>query len=110
MQGMGIIDSAANLSNGQVLLEGIALLRSNRVLMIDVFAAFRFERGHDSRDLLQQATVRRGVRPPRVLPFRKMAQVDTQNCCLDLIETAVPARFAAEILLALALAAQSSPV
>lgn len=108
MQGMWVVDSAANLSKGQVPLEGVALLGSDRVLVVDVFASFGFERRHDSGNLLQQASVLGGMRTPRVLPFREMAKLHSENGCLDFIEATVPARFAAQIFFGLAVVAQRS--
>src|ERR1700682_641555 len=97
MQRVRIINRASDFSFAQKFLEGIALLDSNGVLVVDVFESFRGERRHDAGDLREQPIVFRGVRLASALPIRKMAQLYAQNCRLDFVEAAVPARLAAEI-------------
>src|SRR5712664_4500062 len=97
MQWVRIVDRTANFSFVQKFLEGIALLDSNGVLVVDVFESFGRERRHDAGDLREEAVVFGGVRLASALPIRKMAQLYAQNCGLDFIEAAVPAGFAAPI-------------
>src|SRR5258706_8085368 len=97
VQWIRIINRTSTFSFAQEFLKGIALLDSNGVLVVDVFKSFRRERRHDAGNLREEPVVFRGVRLAGALPIRKMAQFYSQNCCLDFVEAAVPARFAAEI-------------
>src|SRR6266446_547146 len=108
MQWVRIVDRTANFSFAQKFLEGIALLDSNGVLVVDVFKTFGRERRHDPRDLREEPVVLRGVRSAGALPIRKMTQLYTQNRGLDFVEAAVPARLAAQIFCGLAVIAQRS--
>src|SRR5712664_789266 len=97
MHWIRIINRACDFSFAQEFLEGIALLDSNSVLVVDVFESFRRERRHDAGNLREEAIVFRGVRLASALPIRKMAQLYAQDCRLEFIEAAVPAGFAAPI-------------
>src|SRR6266851_3674990 len=108
MQWVRIIDHASDFSFAQKFLEGIALLDSNSVLVVDVFKTFRRERRHDPRDLREEPVVLRGVRSAGALPIRKMTQLYAQNRCLDFVEAAVPPRLATQIFCRLAVIAQRS--
>ena len=61
MQWMRIVDSTGNLSRSQVLLQRVALLASNGVLVVDVFEALWLERRHDAGNLLQETRVFGGI-------------------------------------------------
>src|SRR2546429_7860491 len=62
MQWVRIIDCASDVSFAQKFLEGIALLDSNGVLVVDVFESLRRERRHDAGNLGEEPVVFRGVR------------------------------------------------
>src|SRR5260370_15968756 len=108
MQWIGIVDRASDFSFAEEFLEGVALLDSNGVLVVDVFESVGRERRHDAGDLREEPIVFRGVRLSSVLPIRKMAELDAQDRRLDFIEAAVPAGFAAPIFFCLAVIAQRS--
>ena len=76
MQRIRVIHAAANFSGSQVLLKGVAALASNRVLMVDMFAAAGFVGRHNTANLFQQVCVFRGVRTAGALPLRKVAELD----------------------------------
>jgi hypothetical protein len=52
MQRARVVDGGADLLSSQALLKRVALLCSNRVLVVDVSEPFGFERRHDSGHLL----------------------------------------------------------
>src|SRR6267378_3119818 len=79
MHWIRIINRACDFSFAQEFLEGIALLDSNSVLVVDVFESFRRERRHDAGNLREEPVVFRGVRLAGALPIRKMAQLYAQN-------------------------------
>src|SRR6266481_1095164 len=108
MQWVGVINCACDFSFAQEFLEGIALLDSNGVLVVDVFESFWRGRRHDAGNLREEPAVFRGVRLAGALPIRKMAQLYAQNRRLDFVEAAVPAGFAAQIFYRLAVIPQRS--
>src|ERR1700682_1532527 len=108
MQRGSIINRSFGFCFAQEFLESCALLDSNGVLVVDVFESFRRERWHDAGDLREEPIVFRGVRLAGALPIRKMAQLYAQNRCLDFVEAAVPAGFAAEIFFRLTVVPQRS--
>src|SRR6266851_9619452 len=108
MQWVRIIDRASDFSFAQKFLEVVALLDSNGVLVVDVFESLGRERRHDAGNLGEEPIVFRGMRLASALPIRKMTQLYAQNCRLDFIEAAVPARLAAQIFFRLAVIAQRS--
>src|SRR5258707_15078764 len=90
MQWVRIVDRTSDFSFVQKFLEGIALLDSNGVLVVDVFKTFGRERRHDAGDLREEPVVLRGVRPAGALPIRKKTPLYPPNRCLGFVETAVP--------------------
>src|SRR6267378_356891 len=108
MQWTRIINRACDFSFAQEFLEGIALLDSNGVLVVDVFESFQRERRHDAGTPREEPVVFRGVRLAGALPIRKVAQLYAQNRRLDFIEAAVPAGLAAQIFCSLAVIPQRS--
>src|SRR6266436_4854692 len=108
MQRVRIINRACDFSFAQEFLEGVTLLDSNGVLVIDVFESFWRGRRHDAGNLREEPVVFRGVRLAGALPIRKMAQLYAQNRRLDFIEAAVPAGLAAQIFCSLAVIPQPS--
>src|SRR5437588_1062767 len=103
---MRVVNGAGDFPRGQALVARLGTLASNVVLVVDVFAAFGFVRGHDSGDLLQQARVFGGVRTPRALPVCEIAKLDAQNSRLNLVEAAVPPGLTAQVLGGLAVIAK----
>src|SRR5260370_37423111 len=108
MQWIRIVERASDFSFAEEFLEGIALLDSNGVLVVDVFESFGRERRHDAGDLRKKPVVFRGVGLAGALPIRKMTQLYAQNCCLDFVEAAVPTGLAAQIFCRLAVIPQRS--
>src|SRR5690242_20005592 len=106
MEGIGVINGAADFSRSQVLLKSVAPLAANRVLVEDVLPAFGFVRRHNTRNLFEQTCVFRGVRTPRALPLRKVAELYAQNRSLDFVQAAVPTWLAAQVFRGLAVIAQ----
>src|SRR5260370_22583063 len=90
MQWVRIVDRTSDFSFAQKFLEGIALLDSNGVLVVDVFKTFGRERRHDAGDLREEPVVLRGVRPAGAPPILNMAQLYAQNRCPAFVETALP--------------------
>src|SRR5437763_13415864 len=89
-----------------MVLESVALLGSNGVLVVEVFETFPLVGRHDSRDPLEQARILRRIRTPRALPVCKVAKLDAQNRRLNFVEAAVPAGLAAYIFGGLTVIAQ----
>src|SRR6266849_640034 len=106
MQRNWVIHRAANLSLGQIVLQGIAALNTNRVLVEDMLEAFAGNRRHEAGDTVELGCVFRCVRLPRALPIWKVAQLDAQNGGLDFVQAAVPPGLAAHVFCNLPVIAQ----
>src|SRR6266481_7703641 len=105
MQWKRVINRTPDFSFAQEFLEGIALLDSNGVLVVDVFETFWRGRGHDAGDLREEPVVFGRVGLASTLPVRKVAQLDAENRRLDFVEAAVPAGFGAQVFFSLAMIA-----
>src|SRR5260370_2833348 len=89
MQWVRIVDRTSDFSFVQKFLEGIALLDSNGVLVVDVFETFGRERRHDPRDLREEPVVLRGVRPAGPLSTPNMGQLYPENRAFDFVGAAL---------------------
>src|SRR5260370_40048587 len=95
MEGVRIIDCAADFSFAQKFVKGVAPFNANGVLVVDVFASFGHEGRHDAGDLRKELVVFGSMRLAGALPTGKMAQLDGQGCGPEIIKGAVPAGCAA---------------
>src|SRR5260370_13148559 len=93
MQWIRIVERASDFSFAEEFLEGIALLDSNGVLVVDVFESFGRERRHDAGDLREEAMVFGGVRLAGALPIRKMGQLYPPAGLLEFIDAALSTGF-----------------
>src|SRR5260370_37795431 len=94
MEGVRIIDCAADFSFAQKFVKGVAPFNENGVLVVDVFASFGHEGRHDAGDLRIELVVFGSMRLAGGLTTGKNKKTIAMECWLFISQTNLFALYA----------------